>query len=178
MWIDLTNTNRFYDKAEVVRNGCRYTKIPCKGHGECPSDEQRNFFFKIVDEFSSKYPLESIVVHCTHGFNRTGYLIISYLVAKCDFDVHKALQTFAQFRYVQFKILTVNGNMRTFYFYIWFSRPVGIYKASYIQKLFKRYGGGSGTCPPAPPLPDWCDDDANDLDDFDDIEETESSSSQ
>lgn len=40
MWIDLTNTSRFYDKKEVEDKDCKYVKLQCRGHGETPSPEQ------------------------------------------------------------------------------------------------------------------------------------------
>lgn len=40
MWIDLTNTSRFYDKKEVEDKDSKYVKLQCRGHGETPSPEQ------------------------------------------------------------------------------------------------------------------------------------------
>lgn len=72
LWIDLTNTKRFYDREIVENRGCRYVKLQCKGHGETPSPEQTQSFIEIVDEFINERPFDIIGVHCTHGFNRTG----------------------------------------------------------------------------------------------------------
>lgn len=139
LWIDLTNTSRFYDKEEVEENDCRYVKLQCKGHSETPSREQTNLFIQLVDKFISKNPLEKIAVHCTHGFNRTGFLIVSYLVEKLDYCLAVAIQTFAD------------------------ARPVGIYKQDYLCELYKRYDDIEDA-PPAPNLPLWCleDDEEND----------------
>ncbi|XP_072396689.1 mRNA-capping enzyme [Diabrotica undecimpunctata] len=150
LWIDLTNTSRFYNKADIGEYGCKYVKLQCRGHGETPSREQTATFIEIVTRFISYHPLESIAVHCTHGFNRTGFLIVSYLVEKMDCDLGRALALFAE------------------------SRPVGIYKGDYIQELYKRYDDVSDA-PPPPSLPDWCtetdDVQGNGLDDFDDVTE-------
>ena len=35
-------------------------------------------------KFIRQKPLEIIGIHCTHGFNRTGFLLISYLVEVSD----------------------------------------------------------------------------------------------
>ncbi|XP_041043142.1 mRNA-capping enzyme isoform X8 [Carcharodon carcharias] len=77
-------------------------------------------------------------VHCTHGFNRTGFLICAYLVEKMDWSIEAAVATFAQ------------------------ARPPGIYKGEYLQDLFSRYGEVEDA-PPPPERPDWCyeDDDGN-----------------
>ncbi|XP_018329684.1 mRNA-capping enzyme [Agrilus planipennis] len=133
LWIDLTNTKRFYNKQEVEEHDCRYLKMQCRGHGETPSEEQTAFFIKMVHNFILQKPLECIAVHCTHGFNRTGFLIVSYLVEKMDLGVEVALEMFANVR------------------------PPGIYKEDYIRELYRRYEDDNA--PPAPPLPDWYFDD-------------------
>ncbi|XP_063408079.1 mRNA-capping enzyme-like isoform X5 [Mytilus trossulus] len=130
--IDLTNTNRFYNKDEVEEKfECKYVKLQCRGHGESPDVDQTSAFIDICSRFISQKPLEVIGVHCTHGFNRTGFLISSYLVEKNDWSVDAAVQTYAT------------------------QRPPGIYKQDYIKELFSRYGDVDDT-PPAPPLPAWC----------------------
>lgn len=100
LWIDLTNTSRFYDKKDIESQGCKYLKLQCRGHGECPSVEHTKLFINCVHEFISKHPLEIIGVHCTHGFNRTGFLIVSYLVEKCDCGLEVALDMFARARLI------------------------------------------------------------------------------
>lgn len=39
-----------------------------------------------------------IGVHCTHGFNRTGFLLAAYMVEVMDCGIEAALQTFAAAR--------------------------------------------------------------------------------
>lgn len=130
--IDLTNTNRFYNKDEIEKKfECNYVKLQCRGHGETPALEQTQIFMDVCSKFISQKPLEIIGVHCTHGFNRTGFMIASYLVERKDWSIEAAVQTYAQLR------------------------PPGIYKQDYLKELFSRYGDVDDT-PPAPPLPDWC----------------------
>jgi mRNA-capping enzyme len=93
--------------------------------------QQTQSFINIVDDFSRENPLEKIGVHCTHGFNRTGFLIVSYLVETQDMAVGAAIQMFAR------------------------ARPPGIYKQDYITELYRRYDDEDDATP-APPLPDWC----------------------
>ncbi|ENN77339.1 mRNA-capping enzyme isoform X1 [Dendroctonus ponderosae] len=131
LWLDLTNTNRFYDKAEIEKFGCKYIKLKCRGHGETPNKDQVNSFLELVHSFIAQHPLEIVAVHCTHGFNRTGFLIVSYLIEKMDFCLDVALQTFAD------------------------ARPVGIYKQDYLAELYRVYDDIKDM-PPAPTLPDWC----------------------
>ena len=70
-------------------------------------------------------------VHCTHGFNRTGFLIISYLILEVDWSLSAAVQAFAE------------------------ARSPGIYKQDYLDELHKRHGDGED-CPLAPERPEWC----------------------
>ncbi|KAJ8934938.1 hypothetical protein NQ314_013097 [Rhamnusium bicolor] len=131
LWIDLTNTNRYYDKRVVEQEGCQYIKLKCIGHGGPPSVEKTKLFISLVHEYIIKHPFDCIAVHCTHGFNRTGFLIISFLIVQLGFDTAAALEVFAQ------------------------SRPPGIYKQDYINELFRRYGNIKDV-PVAPALPEWC----------------------
>ncbi|XP_076349616.1 RNA guanylyltransferase and 5'-phosphatase mRNA capping enzyme [Tachypleus tridentatus] len=143
LWIDLTNTTRFYDKKDIEVEGIKYLKLQCTGHGETPSVEQTETFIQVCHNFISKNPLDIIGVHCTHGFNRTGYLIVSYLVENLSWSVEAAVQDFSK------------------------ARPPGIYKADYLYELFKRFGDPADT-PPPPQLPSWCTDSDHTLDDDDD----------
>ncbi|KAF7991626.1 hypothetical protein HCN44_010427, partial [Aphidius gifuensis] len=132
LWIDLTNTSRFYDRKDVESYGCQYLKLPCRGHGETPDVQTTRAFIEKCKQFISQHPLEIIGVHCTHGFNRTGFLIISYLVENKDNSLDAAMAKFSA------------------------ARPPGIYKNDYIKELYKRYEEGETPPPPPPPRPDWC----------------------
>ncbi|CAG9858499.1 unnamed protein product [Phyllotreta striolata] len=157
LWIDLTNTTRFYNHKIIKEFDCKYVKLQCKGHGETPSTDQAREFIRVVHDFITNHPLERIAVHCTHGFNRTGFLIVSYLVEKMDYSVVVALQMFAE------------------------ARPIGIYKKEYISELYRRYDDEEDAYPP-PPLPDWCFEGedsygSDDLNDYDDPSEEGASTS-
>ncbi|CAL8316099.1 unnamed protein product [Boreogadus saida] len=141
--VDLTNTTRFYDRNDIEKDGIKYVKLQCKGHGESPSKETTEMFITLCEHFLTKNPTELIGVHCTHGFNRTGFLICAYLVEKLDWSVEAAVAAFT------------------------LSRAPGIYKGEYLKELFRRYGDVEDA-PPAPQLPEWCfeEDDGNgDVDD-------------
>lgn len=49
-------------------------QVECKGRGESPRPEDVNNFFWEVIKFRNDCPGFKILVHCTHGFNRTGYI--------------------------------------------------------------------------------------------------------
>ena len=131
LWIDLTNTTRFYDRRDVESHGCKYIKLQCRGFGETPSVEQTETFIAICHNFINQHPLEIIGIHCTHGFNRSGFMLVSFLVEKYDWELGAALLKFAEVR------------------------PPGIYKKDYIEELYRRYDDVE-YLPQPPPLPDWC----------------------
>ena len=106
-------------------------KVKCRGHGEAPAEEQVKTFVSICRRFVQQNPLEIIAVHCTHGFNRTGFLLAAYLIETEDWSPEAAVLEFAE------------------------KRPPGIYKADYIEELFRRYGDVSDA-PSVPDLPEWC----------------------
>lgn len=142
----MTNTTRFYNRQIVESRDAQYVKLQCRGHGETPSPEQTQSFIEIVDRFVKERPLETVGVHCTHGFNRTGFLIASYLVERLDYSIEAAIAIFAE------------------------ARPPGIYKQDYINELFRRYDEEEDPRP-APTLPAWCleydDGDGNDANSYD-----------
>ncbi|XP_050415572.1 mRNA-capping enzyme [Patella vulgata] len=145
LFIDLTNTTRFYDSNLVEKLECKYVKLCCKGRAETPTKEQTEAFVNLCARFKQQKPLELIGVHCTHGFNRTGFLIVAFLVERFDWSVEAAVRVFAE------------------------TRPPGIYKQEYLDELFGRYGDIDDT-PAAPAMPSWCseaddsvDDDGNDM---------------
>ena len=137
MVIDLTNTTRFYDKQIFLDHKIDYKKLKCSGHKEAPTIQQCQTFIEIVSQFLQYRPQKNvgIGVHCTHGFNRTGFMIVSYLVEKTDCDLEFAIQSYANIR------------------------PPGIYKQNYITELYRRYDADTELheqwkC--VDNLPDWC----------------------
>lgn len=75
---DLTNTDKYYDPTLLP---CQHFKRDIPG-GTCPPDEYMDELFKEVDQILSKPPVEDSCIgfHCTHGVNRTGYIIIRILL--------------------------------------------------------------------------------------------------
>ncbi|VDN10639.1 unnamed protein product [Dibothriocephalus latus] len=91
--IDLTYTN-YYDPAIFRQHGVMYKKIFVEGH-VVPRDSVVAEFNKVIDEVSEKSPSGIIAVHCTHGINRTGYLICRYLIDQLDWAPEDAVKEFA-----------------------------------------------------------------------------------
>ena len=132
LWIDLTKTTRYYDRRGVENSGIQYEKFALDGHSEPPTEVQVDAFIRLCKRFFDQNPGKVVAVHCTHGFNRTGYLICSYLVAELFFDPRAAIDEFSK------------------------CRPPGIYKQQYLDRFFSKYSPNSEGLPKAPELPDWC----------------------
>lgn len=134
MVIDLTNSNRYYRRQTWEDHGYYHLKIPNRGRGEVPAPQAVNDFVFEVQSYINSNPAGYILVHCTHGFNRTGYMIVSHLMRILSDEtttVEKALQLFSQ------------------------SRNPGIYKEYYIRHLFKYYHMKQPDNYPPPQIPEW-----------------------
>lgn len=130
--IDLTNTTRYYSPSEWTKQGIKHVKIRCKGRDAVPDNESVNAFFYEVTQFLSrhKHSKKYILVHCTHGHNRTGFMIVNYLMRSQPMHVAEALHIFAQ------------------------KRPPGIYKQDYIEALYMFYHESPENLV-CPPTPEW-----------------------
>ncbi|KAK4661754.1 uncharacterized protein QC763_707360 [Podospora pseudopauciseta] len=63
-----------------------------------PSRADIDRFIEKVDEIRAKQTKFEIGVHCHYGFNRTGFLIVCYLVERLGWKVEDAIEHFAQAR--------------------------------------------------------------------------------
>lgn len=96
MVIDLTNTDKYYDKTEWGDHGVKYIKMKCPGHEVSEREDIVRRFVSSVDEFinDSRNGDKLIGVHCTHGLNRTGYLICRYLIDRMGWTAERAISEF------------------------------------------------------------------------------------
>ncbi|XP_037608115.1 RNA/RNP complex-1-interacting phosphatase isoform X6 [Sebastes umbrosus] len=92
--IDLTFTTRYY-KLQDVPESLLFVKIFTAGH-EVPSDDTILSFKRTVRSFlrDNAENDKLIGVHCTHGLNRTGYLICRYLIDVDGMDPEEAVELF------------------------------------------------------------------------------------
>lgn len=92
--VDLTFTTRYYKLADVPQS-CSYIKIFIEGH-QVPSDVAILSFKQAVRGFLKENQDNDklIGVHCTHGLNRTGYLVCRYLIDVDGLDPPAALKLF------------------------------------------------------------------------------------
>ncbi|XP_006355384.1 mRNA-capping enzyme-like isoform X1 [Solanum tuberosum] len=133
MVIDLTNTSRYYSLSDWRKEGIKHVKIQCRGRGSAPDNESVNSFVYEVSQFLArqKHAKKYILVHCTHGHNRTGFMIIHYLMRTLPISVSQAIKIFSD------------------------ARPPGIYKPDYIDALYAFYHEKKPEMVVCPPTPEW-----------------------
>uniref|UniRef100_A0A8C3QMF4 RNA/RNP complex-1-interacting phosphatase n=1 Tax=Cyanoderma ruficeps TaxID=181631 RepID=A0A8C3QMF4_9PASS len=96
--IDLTYTTRYYGREELPPT-LRYSKILTMGH-EIPNRKTILRFKYLVKRFltHNKDNDKLIGVHCTHGLNRTGYLVCRYLIDVEGMEPNAAIELFNKSR--------------------------------------------------------------------------------
>lgn len=110
--IDLTNTKRYYDPSEFKAAGVLYKKIPLQGRVIPPRFLIREFY-RTVKSFSEEAEDGLIGVHCTHGLNRTGYMVCSYMRDVLCINPQRALRNFERARGHKIeRSIYVNGILR------------------------------------------------------------------
>ncbi|VVA96156.1 unnamed protein product [Arabis nemorensis] len=132
--IDLTNTTRYYHTLDLKKDGIKHVKIACRGRDAVPDNVSVNTFVNEVNQFilTQKHTKKYILVHCTHGHNRTGFMIVHYLMrSTLMMNVTQALKMFSD------------------------ARPPGIYKADYIDALYTFYHEIKPKNVTCPPTPEW-----------------------
>ncbi|NWI13492.1 DUS11 phosphatase, partial [Crypturellus soui] len=96
--IDLTYTTRYYGPEELPAT-LLYSKILTMGH-EIPDSQVIHQFKCVVKDFlrDNKDNDKLIGVHCTHGLNRTGYLVCRYLIDVDGMEPNAAIELFNRAR--------------------------------------------------------------------------------
>lgn len=128
--VDLTNTDRYYDKQELYDMDIDYIKTKMPGHGQIPKRRQMDNLAEKINRFTVENPDKQVAIHCTHGFNRTGFLVCAYLKLHRGYTVPMAVAAFAKIR------------------------QGGIYRTEIIQALYDFYHGEKITVAEVP-QPVW-----------------------
>ena len=103
--IDLTgfrNPAKYYSPQEFTSQGVGHFKLSLPGiayvtggKNRVPmSEETVNIFITEVNKFLKENPDKLIGVHCTHGLNRTGYLICRYFIQENKMTAKNAIEAF------------------------------------------------------------------------------------
>ncbi|XRA98974.1 mRNA-capping enzyme [Pycnococcus provasolii] len=150
--IDLTNSSRYYNPQEFSNLGVERVRVPCVGRDECPSPEAISAFCFYVQEFQMRDQIRVaeehrharmllppdappppapapryVLVHCTHGFNRTGTMIVNYFM-RMSMGQLRPKEAIVHFRGI---------------------RSPGIYKPAYVAAIFDNcYERRSTSLPP------------------------------
>ncbi|KAL5516266.1 hypothetical protein EMCRGX_G001552 [Ephydatia muelleri] len=97
--IDLTFTDRYYSPQEFRHLGVGHQKVKVPGK-EIPGDDIFAQFSVALNNFLSDKTKDGqfVAVHCTHGINRTGYLICRYLIEKNGMSAESSIRAFNQAR--------------------------------------------------------------------------------
>ncbi|EFP09132.1 hypothetical protein CRE_25309 [Caenorhabditis remanei] len=98
--VDLTDTDRYYDKEDITGLCIQYEKVNCPGRGFIERDDCVESFNQAIQEYIDKCedPDALIGVHCTNGINRCGYLICRFLIERLGWSSHEAIDAFEQAR--------------------------------------------------------------------------------
>jgi len=130
--INLTFSSRYYDGDEFIDDhNIQYKQISCRGHNEAPQARERAEFIRVCSSFILGNPKKIIAVHCTHGFNRTGFMICCFLCKEIGWSIDAAVMHFAG------------------------KRAPGIYKQEYLNELHNLFGDADDPEMIAPPKPSW-----------------------
>jgi mRNA-capping enzyme len=130
--INLTFSTRYYDSDDIIDDhNVEYKQISCRGHNEAPQPKEISEFIRVCKSFLARNPNKLIAVHCTHGFNRTGFMICCFLCSEREWGIDAAVQIFST------------------------KRPPGIYKQDYLNVLHDMYGDDDDPALQAPERPVW-----------------------
>ncbi|CAI7653573.1 unnamed protein product [Penicillium pancosmium] len=132
--IDISHESPVYNPATLEAGGIRYCKQPTVSKIPPTPDETRDFIALVdrlqgdIDEQASadekEYSVRPLVgVHCHYGYNRTGFLIVCYLIERLGYGVQDAIDEFNR------------------------CRPPGIRHGHFIDTLFVRYCVGLKRAP-------------------------------
>ncbi|KAJ5130948.1 uncharacterized protein N7515_006987 [Penicillium bovifimosum] len=134
--IDISHESPVYNPAEMEKGGVRYCKHPTVSKIPPTPDEARDFIAlvnslqKEIDEkmeqrtdAEKSLPRPLVGVHCHYGYNRTGFLVVCYLIDQLGYGVQDAIDEFNR------------------------CRPPGIRHGHFIDTLFVRYCVGLKRAP-------------------------------
>eukprot|EP01102_Stenamoeba_stenopodia_P008155 TRINITY_DN231_c0_g1_i1.p1 TRINITY_DN231_c0_g1~~TRINITY_DN231_c0_g1_i1.p1 ORF type:complete len:262 (-),score=37.58 TRINITY_DN231_c0_g1_i1:214-999(-) len=93
--VDISNHTPLYE----VDDDVQYVKIACISKQLCDVESVQNLR-KVLREFYDNPANENkyVVIHCSYGRNRTGVMVVSYLVEELGMDVNDALRAFSDSR--------------------------------------------------------------------------------
>lgn len=96
--IDLTNTLKYYNGIEEFKEkfNVEYEKIQCEGQ-KIPNNSVFERVSLIISDVIRNHGRDSkklVGIHCTHGINRTGYLVARYMIEWLGYEPQSAIKAF------------------------------------------------------------------------------------
>lgn len=120
--IDLANHECLY-KDDMLplqdKYGLEYAHIQLVAK-ELPPRSAIDKVERVAKEFWARKPEEHAAIHCAYGFNRTGFVVCSYLCQAHGLSVEESLKAFAA------------------------ARPPGVKHAKFVDELHARYDANTG----------------------------------
>ncbi|KAI8360530.1 Alpha/Beta hydrolase protein [Mortierella sp. GBAus27b] len=95
--VDISSREPSYRTTDFEATSITYTKLPSVSKIP-PTWEDVNRFIAHCNACWEQKPGVDLAVHCHYGFNRTGFMICSYLIQEQKYSVAEALQHFEQAR--------------------------------------------------------------------------------
>lgn len=92
--INLSATDKYYN-AEKEYPGVEFAHMLLRGR-TVPSNEDVKVFIAEMNDAIAKGM--GVIVHCTHGLNRTGYMLCKWLMSAKGWTANQALEYFAVVR--------------------------------------------------------------------------------
>ncbi|KXT02538.1 hypothetical protein AC579_417 [Pseudocercospora musae] len=96
--VDISFDTPVYDKAGLIAGEVEYHKIPTVSKLPPNAQEVENFVSQIDGLRKDLREGATIGVHCHYGFNRTGFLIVCYLVERLGWKLEDAIEEFKKKR--------------------------------------------------------------------------------
>jgi len=91
-------TERYYSSSDITSQGIEYYWWRVNGGGEEPTESHLCGFCDLLCYIRRRFPASGVVVHCTHGVNRTGTFVCFYLFLVGGMAPEDALKLFAESR--------------------------------------------------------------------------------
>ncbi|XP_050701352.1 uncharacterized protein LOC126987897 isoform X2 [Eriocheir sinensis] len=134
--IDLTDTFRYYNPEEFEFRGVTHLKIRVMGR-KIPEEKAVLKFYQAVDNFldKNKENEKVIGVHCTHGLNRTGYLVCRYMIQVLGIAPDQAIADFNSARGHEVERENYLTDLRQA---PWMNQPIATYSKSSSSSSYRR----------------------------------------
>lgn len=105
--IDISKDEPPYQTYDLSEKNVEYIKIAAKSKSP-PTRQEVKRFIEAVKTAIKRKPDKQVAVHCHYGYNRTGFMICSYMIEACRVPIPAAIRNFAEarpkgIRHVHFK---------------------------------------------------------------------------